>query len=359
MSRRAQHGTAAAVHPLRPATYARAGVDIVAGDRLVRRIAPLARATRRPEIVAGIGGFAALARIPSGYRRPLLVTCTDGVGTKLRIAFALDRHDTVGIDLVAMSVNDLLTIGAEPLLFLDYLATGRLDVRQATALVRGIARGCRVARCSLVGGETAELPSFYARGEYDLAGFALGIVERGAIVDGRRIRPGNVLIGLPSTGLHSNGYALARHVLLDRARLELDAVPAELGVTLGEALLRPTRIYVGAVRELLAALPGAVRGMAHITGGGLPGNLPRVLPRGCRARVCRGTWKTPAIFGLIERLGRVPRAEMDRTFNNGIGFVLVVDRRAAAAAVAALRAHRLRPAVIGEVVRGACGLDFV
>jgi phosphoribosylformylglycinamidine cyclo-ligase len=343
----------------RPATYAGAGVDIAAGEHLVRRIAPLARATRRPEIVAGVGGFAALARIPSGYRRPLLVTCTDGVGTKLRIAFALDRHDTVGIDLVAMSVNDLLTIGAEPLLFLDYFATGRLDVPQGTALIRGIARGCRLAGCSLVGGETAELPSFYPRGEYDLAGFAVGVVERGRVIDGRRIRPGDVLVGLPSVGLHSNGYALARHVLLERARLRLDARVPELRCTLGDELLRPTRIYVREVRALLAALPTAIRGMIHVTGGGLPGNVPRILPPGCRAVVRRGSWRTPAIFAIIERLGRVPRVEMDRTFNNGIGFVLVVARRAVDDVVTHLRHARLRPALIGEIVRGAPGLDFV
>ncbi len=341
------------------ATYASSGVDIAAGEHLVRRIAPLARATRRPEIVAGVGGFAALARLPRGYRRPLLVTCTDGVGTKLRIAFALDRHETVGIDLVAMSVNDLLTIGAEPLLFLDYFATGRLDVRQGAAVVRGIARACRLAGCSLVGGETAELPSFYAHGEYDLAGFAVGVVEQGRVVDGRRIRPGDVLVGLPSVGLHSNGYALARHVLLERARLRLDTTIPELRTTLGDELLRPTRIYVRPVRALLAAFPTAIRGMAHVTGGGLPGNVPRVLPRGCRAVIRRGSWRTPPIFDLIQRLGRVPRGEMDRTFNNGIGFVLVVARTAADRVMARLRAARLRPALIGEVVRGAPGLEFV
>ncbi|MBI3769485.1 MAG: phosphoribosylformylglycinamidine cyclo-ligase [Deltaproteobacteria bacterium] len=344
---------------MRPATYAAAGVDIDAGERLVRRIAPLARATRRREILAGVGGFAALARIPSRYRHPLLVTCTDGVGTKLRIAFALDRHDTIGIDLVAMSVNDLLTVGAEPLLFLDYFATGALDVRQGTALVRGIARGCRLAGCSLVGGETAELPSFYKRGEYDVAGFAVGVVERAAVLDGRRVRPGDALIGLPSTGLHSNGYALARKVLLARARLSLDTVPADLRVSLGEELLRPTRIYVRPVRELLATTPRAVHGMAHVTGGGLPGNLPRILPAGCRAVVRRGTWRIPPVFTMIERLGRVSRREMDRTFNNGIGFVLVVGRVAADTVVARLRARRLRPVVIGEIVRGNRGLDFV
>ncbi len=341
------------------ATYAAAGVDIDAGERLVRRIAPLARRTRRPEILAGVGGFAALARIPRRYRDPLLVTCTDGVGTKLRIAFALDRHDTIGIDLVAMSVNDLLTVGAEPLLFLDYFATSALDVRRGTALVRGIARGCRLAGCSLVGGETAELPSFYARGEYDVAGFAVGVVERRRVIDGRRIRPGDVLVGLPSAGLHSNGYALARAVLLERAHLALNAMPPGLRVPLGAELLRPTRIYVRPVLDLLAKMPQAVRGMAHITGGGLPGNVPRVLPAGCRAVVRRGTWRTPPIFTLIARLGRVSQREMDRTFNTGIGFVLVVARAAADAVVAHFRARRLRPAVIGEIVRGTPGLDFV
>ena len=343
----------------RATTYAAAGVDIDAGERLVARIAPLARATRRPEIVAGVGGFAALATLPARYRNPLLVTSTDGVGTKLRIAFALGRHDTVGIDLVAMSVNDLLTIGAEPLLFLDYLATGKLDVPQATAVVRGIARGCRMAGCSLVGGETAEMPSFYGRGEYDLAGFAVGVVERGAVIDGRGIRPGDVLVGLPSSGLHSNGFALARRVLMDRARLPLARPAPGLRRPLGAELLRPTRIYVRPVRALLARMPrGTVRGMAHITGGGLPGNVPRILPPGCHALVRRARWRPPAIFRLIEDLGRVPRAEMDRTFNNGIGFVLVVAARRCEEVVARLATRGTRALVIGEIVAGRPGLSF-
>ena len=340
-------------------TYAAAGVDIEAGDRLVRRIGALARSTRRPEIVAGVGGFAALARLPRGYREPLLVTSTDGVGTKLRIAFALDRHDTVGIDLVAMSVNDLLTIGAEPLLFLDYFATGRLDVRRGTDLVRGIARGCRLAGCSLVGGETAEMPSFYPDGEYDLAGFAVGVVERRRLIDGSRIRAGDTIIALPSAGLHSNGFALARRVLLERAKLRLDRPAPGLRSTLGAELLRPTRIYVRPILDLLRRMPsGAVRGMAHITGGGLPGNLPRVLPAGCRAVVRRGSWRTPPIFDLIERLGRVPRAEMDRTFNNGVGFVLIVAASHTARVLAHLRQHRTGACVIGAIARGTRGLTF-
>jgi phosphoribosylformylglycinamidine cyclo-ligase len=344
---------------VRALTYAAAGVDIAAGDRLVARIGKLARATRRPEILAGVGGFAALARLPRGYREPLLVTSTDGVGTKLRIAFLLDRHDTVGIDLVAMSVNDLLTIGAEPLLFLDYFATGRLDVERGTDLVRGIARGCRLAGCSLVGGETAEMPSFYARGDYDVAGFAVGVVERRRIIDGRGIRPGDALIGLPSTGLHSNGFSLARRVLLERGHLRLDQAPPGLRVRLGDELLRPTRIYVRPVLDLLKAVPaGAVRGMAHITGGGLPGNLPRVLPSGCRAVVRRRSWRTPAIFDLIERLGRVSRAEMDRTFNNGVGFVLVVAAARAEQVLAHLRRRRTGAFVLGTIERGERGLRF-
>jgi phosphoribosylformylglycinamidine cyclo-ligase len=343
----------------RPMTYAAAGVDIAAGDRLVRRIAALARGTRRPEIVAGIGGFAALAALPRRYRTPLLVTATDGVGTKLRVAFATKRHDTVGIDLVAMCVNDLLTIGAEPFLFLDYFATGKLDVRQATAVVRGIARGCRQARVALVGGETAELPSFYARGEYDLAGFAVGVVERRQIIDGRAIRPGDALIGLPSTGLHSNGFALARRVLLERARLPLGRRLPGARVPLGTELLRPTRIYVRTVRDLLAHVPpGTVRGMAHITGGGLPGNVPRMLPANCRAEIRRGSWITPAIFDAIEHYGRVPRAEMDRTFNNGIGFVLTVAARRLEPTLAYLRRRRTGARVIGTVVRGRRGSTF-
>jgi len=340
-------------------TYAAAGVDIAAGDRLVERIGKLARTTRRPEIVAGVGGFAAWARLPRGYRDPLLVTSTDGVGTKLRVAFALDRHDTVGIDLVAMSVNDLLTIGAEPLLFLDYFATGRLDVRRGTELVRGIARGCRLAGCSLVGGETAEMPSFYPDGEYDLAGFAVGVVERRRLIDGRTVRPGDVLVGLPSSGFHSNGFALARRVLLERAQLPLDRPAAGLKTTLGTELLRPTRIYVPIVRELLRRMPpGSIRAMAHITGGGLPGNLPRVLPTGCRALVRRGAWRVPAIFRLIERLGDVPRAEMDRTFNNGIGYVSVVAAQHAERTLAHLRRRRTGACRIGEIVRGPRGPAF-
>ncbi len=339
-----------------PVTYRAAGVDIDAGDRLVDRIAPLARRTRRPEVLTGIGGFGAAFRAPRGMRDPVFVTGTDGVGTKLRIAFELDRHDTVGIDLVAMNVNDVLTLGAEPLVFLDYFATGRLDVGRAAAVVGGIAEGCRQAGCALVGGETAEMPSFYAPGEYDLAGFVVAAVERRRLIDGRRIRPGHVLLGLPSSGLHSNGFSLVRRVI-DRRRLRLSERVTELGCTLGEELLRPTRIYVKTVLGLLGKV--RVDGIAHITGGGLPGNLPRVLPRGCRARVRRGSWPEPRVFAWLRRVGPVDPAEMDRTLNGGIGLVLVVAARHADAALAWLARRREPVSVIGEIVRGAAGVDLI
>jgi len=320
-------------------SYRDAGVDISAGDRVAAAAGRLARATRRPEVVAGVGGFGAVFRIPRGYRRPLLVASTDGVGTKLRIAFMAGRHDTIGIDLVAMNVNDILTLGAEPLAFLDYYASGRLDPAVAAAVLKGIARGCKQAGCSLVGGETAELPSFYQGGEYDLAGFAVGVVEEGEVVDGRRVRPGDVVIGLPSSGLHSNGYSLARQLCFEVGGLSLDARPPELRVPLGEELLRPTRIYVRTVR----ALPhGTVKAMAHVTGGGITGNLPRVLPAGCAARVRLGAWKVPGIFRLLARLGAVADDEMFRTFNMGIGFVLVVAARDTDRVLAQLSRQRQR-----------------
>jgi phosphoribosylformylglycinamidine cyclo-ligase len=329
-------------------SYQKAGVDIVAGDRVARAAKAAARATVRPEVVAGVGGFGALCRIPKGYRRPLLVTSTDGVGTKLRIAFMMQRHSTVGIDLVAMSVNDMLTLGAEPLAFLDYYVTEKLEPQVATAVVRGIARGCRLAGCSLIGGETAEHPGCFMPGEYDLAGFALGVVEEDAVIDGRRITPGDVLIGIRSSGLHSNGYSLVRHICFEQARVTLDGRFPELKVPLGEELLRPTRIYTSVVR----ALPqGKVKGMAHITGGGVFSKLPRIFPSGCAARIELGSWPVPGIFTLLQRLGAVPRDEMFRTFNMGIGFILVVGRRDADTVLAALKHRGERAYVIGEVAR--------
>ena len=329
-------------------TYREAGVDIAAGDRVAAAAGRLARATRRPEVVAGIGGFGAVFRLPRGYRRPLLVASTDGVGTKLRVAFMVGRHDTIGIDLVAMNVNDILTLGAEPLAFLDYYATGRLDPEVAASVLKGIARGCTLAGCSLVGGETAELPSFYQPGEYDLAGFTIGVVEQDDLVDGRRVRPGDVMIGLSSSGLHSNGYSLARQVCFERAALSIESRPPELEGTLGEELLLPTRIYVRTVRSLPR---GVVKAMAHITGGGLTGNLPRVLPAGSAAHVRVGSWQLPGIFQLVQRLGNVDRDEMFGTFNMGIGFVLVVAARDADHVLASLTRRRERAVIIGEIVR--------
>ncbi|HTN54373.1 MAG TPA: phosphoribosylformylglycinamidine cyclo-ligase [Anaeromyxobacter sp.] len=331
-------------------TYRDAGVDIDEGDRLVELIKPHARPTLRPEVLAGIGGFGGLFAIDvKKYREPVLVSGTDGVGTKLKVAFAADRHDTIGQDLVAMCVNDVAVVGAEPLFFLDYYATGRLAADQAAEVVKGIAAGCLLAGCALIGGETAELPGFYAQGEYDLAGFAVGCVERARIVDGRSVVPGDVVVGIASSGLHSNGYSLARKAL---ERLALGHRPDGMGGrTLAEVLLEPTRIYAKDVLALLEKVP--VRSFAHVTGGGLPGNVPRNMPDGTRAVLEARRWPRPAIFDLIEREGQVPRAEMYRTFNMGLGLVAIVAPGDEAAAHAVLRARGLDAWTVGTVERGA------
>lgn len=331
-----------------PATYKQAGVDIEAGDHVVAAAKRAARATLRPEVVGGIGGFGALLRLPKGYRNPLLVTSTDGVGTKLRVALMAGKHDTVGIDLVAMCVNDILTLGAEPLAFLDYYVTERLDPKVAAKVLAGIGAGCKLAGCALIGGETAEHPGCFPKGEYDLAGFAIGVVDEDRVVDGRSIAPGDVVVGLPSSGLHSNGYSLVRHLCFEKGKLGLDARPPELRGTLGSELLKPTRIYVAAVRALGR---GAVKGMAHITGGGITGNLARILPAGCRAVIDTGRWRVPGIFRLLARLGDVERDELFRTFNMGIGYTLVVAPRRLDAVVQKLRAQGERPVVIGAIER--------
>ena len=331
-------------------TYRQAGVDIDAGDALVERIARLAKPTRIPEVLADVGGFAGLCAVPAGLREPVLVSGTDGVGTKLKLAFATGIHDTVGVDLVAMCVNDVVTVGARPLFFLDYFATGKLDVDVGEAVVRGIAHGCTQAGCALLGGETAELPGMYADGEYDLAGFAVGVVERSRILDGSRTVAGDQVIAVASSGLHSNGFSLARRVLLDRLGHALDTAIPELDAPLGRALLTPTRIYARAVAALLAAVPEAVRGISHITGGGLPGNVPRVLPDGLGARLDLASFQRPLIFDLVQRGGPVDEGEMRRTFNLGVGLAVIVARDAADSAIAALRSAGETAWVLGEVV---------
>ncbi|MGQ9531307.1 MAG: phosphoribosylformylglycinamidine cyclo-ligase [Desulfotomaculales bacterium] len=338
-------------------TYRAAGVDLEAASRAVELIRGLARSTHRPGVLGEVGGFGGFFALDTArYRRPVLVAATDGVGTKLRIAQALDRHDTVGIDLVAMCANDVLVHGAEPLFFLDYLAVGRLAPERVASIVAGIAAGCREAGCVLIGGETAEMPGFYGPEEYDLAGFVVGVVEREALVDGGRVRPGDAVVGLASAGLHSNGYSLARKALLEAGgyRLE-DPVPA-LGCTLGEELLRPTRIYVRTVLPLLDRYD--VRGMAHITGGGLPENIVRVLPPGTRALLRSGSWDEPPVFGLIREAGRVAEEEMRRVFNLGVGFVLVVPAAQAWDLVTELRGRGEKAWVIGEVVAGEPAVEF-
>ena len=338
-------------------TYAKAGVSIEAGDALVRRIGPLARATAVPGLLAGVGGFSALFDLKRrGYRHPVLVSSTDGVGTKLKIAFMTGVHDSVGIDLVAMSVNDILTQGAEALFFLDYFVCGKLDVEIAAAVVRGIAAGCRLAGCVLIGGETAEHPGDFPKGEYDLAGFAVGALEKKRIIDPKAIRPGDLLIGIPSSGLHSNGYSLARKALLEVGRMKLGRHVPELGRTLGEELLEPTRIYTKSLRALFAR--GAIKGAAHITGGGIIGNLPRVLPEGRRAWIDRRAWQAPAIFDLIRKIGHISVNEMERTFNNGLGMILVVGKSEADGVARALQKRREPFSIIGEIKKGSRGVGF-
>jgi phosphoribosylformylglycinamidine cyclo-ligase len=331
-------------------TYKQSGVDIDAGDELVERIKPLAAATRIAEVVSDVGGFAGLCRVPEGIEDPVLVSGTDGVGTKLKIAFATGVHDTIGRDLVGMCVNDVVTCGARPLFFLDYFATGKLDVGVGERVVAGIAAACKESGCALLGGETAELPGIYAPGEYDLAGFAVGVVARKRIVDGTRVAEGDVALGLASSGLHSNGYSLARKALLEVMKLDLQAKPAELGGrTVGEALLVPTHLYARAVARLLSAGID-LRAMSHITGGGLPGNLPRVLPEGLGLRI-EARWGRPVIFDLIQRGAGIDEHEMRRAFNLGVGFVVIVPASDAARATEALRSAGESPTTLGRIVR--------
>lgn len=331
-------------------SYRDAGVDIDAGDALVERIKPLAKRTMRPEVLAGIGGFGALVEIGKRFREPVLVSGTDGVGTKLKLAFALDKHDTVGIDLVAMSVNDVLVQGAEPLFFLDYFACGKLDVDTAARVIGGIAKGCEQAGCALIGGETAEMPGMYPDGEYDLAGFCVGVVEKSEVITGRDIVPGDVVLGLASSGPHSNGYSLVRRII-ERARPDLAA--DFHGRPLGDVLMEPTRIYVKPVLALMRTL--RVKGLAHITGGGLVENVPRVLPEAVTATLDARRWTMPPVFRWLQEGGGVADAEMHRVFNCGIGMIVVVAQADAAQAIALLRSHGETVAEIGRIEARAAG----
>src|SRR4029078_7681469 len=324
-------------------SYRDAGVDIDAGDALIEAIKPHARRTMRPEVLAGIGGFGALCEIPKKYKEPILVSGTDGVGTKLKLAFLLNRHGTVGIDLVAMSVNDVLVKGAEPLFFLDYFACGKLDTNVATNVIRGIAKGCEEAGCALIGGETAEMPGMYPEGEDDLAGFCVGVVEKDRIIDGKTIQPGDVLLGLASSGPHSNGFSLIRRILGD----------AKPNSGLAASLREPTRIYVKPVLKLLAAVK--VKGLAHITGGGLVGNVPRMLPEGMRAVLRKKKWPRPELFNWVQKNGNVAEDEMHRVFNCGIGMVIAVAPEQVAAATMLLKREGELAYEIGFVDGGHTG----
>lgn len=331
-------------------TYKDAGVNIDAGDLFVRKIKPYVKSTFRPEVMTHIGGFGGLFALKK-YKDPVLVSGTDGVGTKLKIAFLMRRHDTVGIDLVAMCVNDIVVQGAEPLFFLDYFATGRLKPQEHSDVVRGIAAGCKQSGCALIGGETAEMPSFYAEGEYDLAGFAVGVVEKKKIINGSKIKPGDKLIGLASSGLHSNGYSLARKALFETAGYGVDDLLTELGTRpLGEVLLTPTRIYAKTVLALMKQFD--IRGMAHITGGGITENTPRMLPKGASAQIRKGTWPVHPIFELVRKKAGADNGEMYRAFNMGIGMVLAVPSKQAEALVKKARKLGEEAYLIGEIVKG-------
>lgn len=339
-------------------TYKDAGVDIAAGNSFVNMIKPLVKATSRPEVLADIGGFGGLFSLNTAkYKNPVLVSGTDGVGTKLKIAFMADRHDTVGIDLVAMCVNDIIVQGAEPLFFLDYLATGKLLPEKAAEIVKGIAEGCKMAGCALIGGETAEMPGFYADGEYDVAGFTVGVVDRDSIIDGSCIAVGNRLIGIASSGLHSNGYSLARKLVFDHMGLEIDSEFPGTGSSVADVLLTPTRIYVRSILNLLKDF--SIKGIAHITGGGLLENVPRILPKGCNAKIYLNRWERPVLFDTLRDAGNVERDEMYRTFNMGIGMVLAVSENQAEEIIDRLKGLDEQAWCIGEIVASPVGSECV
>jgi phosphoribosylformylglycinamidine cyclo-ligase len=334
-----------------PLTYRDAGVDIDAGDALVEQIKPFAKRTMRPEVLGGIGGFGALVEVSKKYKNPVMVSGTDGVGTKLKLAFRMKKHDTIGIDLVAMSVNDILVSGAEPIFFLDYFACGKLDVGIAAAVIKGVALGCEQSGAALIGGETAEMPGMYDPNEYDLAGFAVGLVEKDRIIDGSTIAPGDTVIGLASSGVHSNGFSLVRKVIAVSGSDLFEKFDDRR--SLGEALLEPTRIYVKPVLEVMSKV--TVKGLAHITGGGLLENVPRVLPKNTCARLERSRWTRPAIFDWLQKRGKIGDEEMQRTFNCGIGMVLMVAKADAEKALGLLAGLGVEAAAIGEIVERKAG----
>lgn len=341
-----------------PLTYKTAGVDITKGNRLVDIIKPVARCTFREEVLYDVGAFSAFFKLNlKKYKNPVLVSSTDGVGTKLKIAFMLNRHNTVGIDLVAMCVNDILTSGAEPLFFLDYFAMGKLSINVASDVIKGIAEGCKMAGCSLIGGETAEMPGIYNDGEYDLAGFSIGIVEKNKIVNGSDIKNRDVIIGLSSNGLHSNGYSLARKLFFELKKYKPNKFLPELNCTLGKGLLRPTRIYVKSILGVLKNFK--IKGMAHITGGGITENLPRILPAGLRAVIKKDSWHVHNIFEIIQTLGKVSDKEMYRTFNMGVGFVVVAEKDDASGIIKKLNLLGEKAFVIGHIEKGSIGVSYI
>jgi phosphoribosylformylglycinamidine cyclo-ligase len=350
-------------------TYKSAGLDLEMYEQTLAGMKPLLKRTHTPRVLDGFGGFASLFSLDfnsrlfaKNYRRPVLVACTDGVGSKLKVASQAGKHDTVGIDLVAMSVNDCLCTGGEPLLFLDYLAMAKDDPTLTRQIIKGISDGCVEADCALVGGETAILPDFYQPGDYDLAGFCVGVVEKEHIVSGKAVQAGDVVLGLASTGLHSNGYSLVRKVVFDHAGLKVSDHVPELGRTVGEELLEPTRIYVRPIKNVLRHYPTkkrVVRALAHITGGGLVDNVPRVLPPGRRVRIRRGSWPVPPVFSWLQRLGNIAQDEMDRVFNGGIGFVMIVSPFFAESIQRQLAEDRVPSSIIGEVIEGEPGVDLV
>lgn len=333
----------------KPLTYADAGVNIDKADNLVKTIKKIVKHTPRTGVISDIGGFGGLYSLNlANVDNPVLVSSTDGVGTKLKIAFMMDKHDTVGIDLVAMCVNDVVVQGAKPLFFLDYLSMGRLSTKIATEIIEGIAEGCRQARCALIGGETAEMPGFYKENEYDLAGFSVGIVDNSKIVDGSEIHVGNKVIGIASSGLHSNGYSLARKICFDNLKLKIDDYVPDFGRTLGEELLTPTKIYSAAIYRISKGLP--IRGLAHITGGGIEDNILRIIPKGCNIMMHKKSWDVPSVFPFLKKAGNISGKEMMRTFNNGIGMIAIVPENSAQEMLDQLNAMKEKGFIIGEII---------